>query len=273
MHSTWVRIERTYYRDHLHVDVQWHQFVDRWRQFQYRSLELSEGQGSRKKISEISKTADIKSSETPAHWIGDSWKRKLGNVRSTSVVILRMQRFCCARSIQPISPVSTVQSRIGVMKCLSRFLVNHFQAWRNPLRRWLSSEIKKLEPEGVNTLVQALGTNVRAAGDTLRDHQKKFENVSKEIKKCLRFVNQLDSWRKSLSDNTGCFSELDIFRYLTEVFCARRTRDSRFPGHSAPRTHRGEERFPGMTLAYALIQDKAKIKTKARVTELTIAPH
>ena len=45
----------------------------------------------------------------------------------------------------------------------------------------------------MNTLVQALGTNVQAAGDTLRDHQKKFENVSKEIRKCLRLVNQLDS--------------------------------------------------------------------------------
>ena len=65
---------RIRWSDHLHVDVQWHRFVERWRQFQYRSLELSEGQGSRKKISEISKTADIKSSETPAHWIGDSWK-------------------------------------------------------------------------------------------------------------------------------------------------------------------------------------------------------
>ena len=43
----------------------------------------------------------------------------------------------------------------------------------------------------------------------------------------------------------------------------------------ARRTHRGNERFPGFTLTYALIQvagkiaeetDKAKIKTKARVT-------
>merc|ERR1712054_329073 len=48
-------------------------------------------------------------------------------------------------------------------------------------------------------------------------------------------------------------------------------------GHSAPRTHRGKERFPGMTITYALIQmvekisettDKARIITKARATKL-----
>jgi hypothetical protein len=29
---------------------------------------------------------------------------------------------------------------------------------------------------------------------------------------------------------------------------------ARLGGHSAPRTHRGKERFPGMTITYALIQ-------------------
>jgi flavocytochrome c len=52
---------------------------------------------------------------------------------------------------------------------------------------------------------------------------------------------------------------------------------ARLGGHSAPRTHRGAERFPGMTITYALIQmvekiaertDKARIITKARVIEL-----
>ena len=41
---------------------------------------------------------------------------------------------------------------------------------------------RKLEPEEVNTLVQALETNVQAARDRLRDHQEKFENLTKEIK-------------------------------------------------------------------------------------------
>merc|ERR1711972_287301 len=52
---------------------------------------------------------------------------------------------------------------------------------------------------------------------------------------------------------------------------------ARLGGHSMPRTHRGKERFPGMTITYALIQsleniaersDKCKIVTKARVCEL-----
>merc|ERR1712048_751349 len=52
---------------------------------------------------------------------------------------------------------------------------------------------------------------------------------------------------------------------------------ARLGGHSMPRTHRGKERFPGMTITYALIQslekiaemsDKARIVTKARVCEL-----
>merc|ERR1712232_153460 len=52
---------------------------------------------------------------------------------------------------------------------------------------------------------------------------------------------------------------------------------ARLGGHSHPRTHRGKERFPGMTITYALIQmlekiaevtDRARIITKARVYEL-----
>ena len=52
---------------------------------------------------------------------------------------------------------------------------------------------------------------------------------------------------------------------------------ARLGGHSAPRTHRGKERLPGMTITYALIQmlekiaektDKARIITKARATKL-----
>merc|ERR1712054_399157 len=52
---------------------------------------------------------------------------------------------------------------------------------------------------------------------------------------------------------------------------------ARLGGHSQPRTHRGKERFPGMTITYALIQmlekvaettDKARIVTKAKVYKL-----
>jgi flavocytochrome c len=53
---------------------------------------------------------------------------------------------------------------------------------------------------------------------------------------------------------------------------------SRLGGHSFPRTHRGKERFPGMTITYALMEkleeiatkspETARILTKARVTKL-----
>lgn len=53
---------------------------------------------------------------------------------------------------------------------------------------------------------------------------------------------------------------------------------SRLGGHSFPRTHRGKEQFPGMTITYALMEgleelaekqpERAKIIKKARVTEL-----
>ena len=54
---------------------------------------------------------------------------------------------------------------------------------------------------------------------------------------------------------------------------------ARLGGDSAPRAHKGKERFPGMTTTCALIQmvekiaeksDKAKIITKARVNDLII---
>merc|ERR1712232_62806 len=54
---------------------------------------------------------------------------------------------------------------------------------------------------------------------------------------------------------------------------------ARLGGHSQPRTHRGKERFPGMTITYALIQmlekigektDRARIITKACVNKLIL---
>ena len=56
---------------------------------------------------------------------------------------------------------------------------------------------------------------------------------------------------------------------------------ARLGGHSAPRTHRGKERFPGMTITYALIQmlekvaektDRARIITKARAHKMLTNP-
>merc|ERR1711937_707352 len=54
---------------------------------------------------------------------------------------------------------------------------------------------------------------------------------------------------------------------------------ARLGGHSMPCTHRGAERFPGMTITYALMQtfekmgeqsDRAKIINKAKVTKLIV---
>eukprot|EP00933_Yihiella_yeosuensis_P061929 TRINITY_DN647_c0_g1_i1.p1 TRINITY_DN647_c0_g1~~TRINITY_DN647_c0_g1_i1.p1 ORF type:complete len:508 (-),score=154.36 TRINITY_DN647_c0_g1_i1:330-1853(-) len=56
---------------------------------------------------------------------------------------------------------------------------------------------------------------------------------------------------------------------------------ARLGGHSAPRTHRGKERFPGMTITYALMQmvekisersDLARIINKAKVKTLVKNP-
>jgi len=77
---------------------------------------------------------------------------------------------------------------------------------------------------------------------------------------------------KVLCGNSG--ADVD---WLVEKFNLDLSLVARLGGHSAPRTHRGKERFPGMTITYALIQmvekvaektDKARIITKARVTSL-----
>merc|ERR1712129_387751 len=77
---------------------------------------------------------------------------------------------------------------------------------------------------------------------------------------------------KVLCGNSG----IDV-DWLVDKFNLDLSLVARLGGHSAPRTHRGKERFPGMTITYALIQmvekiaeksDKARIITKARVTQL-----
>merc|ERR1719428_2163255 len=81
---------------------------------------------------------------------------------------------------------------------------------------------------------------------------------------------------KVLCENSGRDVE-----WLMDAFDLDLSLLARLGGHSAPRTHRGKERFPGMTITYALIQmvekiaettDKARIITKARATELLQGP-
>merc|ERR1719379_3241247 len=81
---------------------------------------------------------------------------------------------------------------------------------------------------------------------------------------------------KVLCENSGADVE-----WLMDAFNLDLSLVARLGGHSAPRTHRGAERFPGMTITYALIQmvekvaemtDKARIITKAKVTKLLQNP-
>jgi len=82
---------------------------------------------------------------------------------------------------------------------------------------------------------------------------------------------------KVLCGNSG--ADVD---WLVEKFDLDLSLVARLGGHSAPRTHRGKERFPGMTITYALIQmlekvaertDRARIVTKARAHTLIQNPN
>merc|ERR1719277_2598353 len=59
---------------------------------------------------------------------------------------------------------------------------------------------------------------------------------------------------KVLCGNSG--EDVD---WLVDKFGLDLSLVARLGGHSAPRTHRGKERFPGMTITYALIQMVEKI--------------
>ena len=66
--------------------------------------------------------------------------------------------------------------------------------------------------------------------------------------------------------------------WLTNRFDLDLSLLSRLGGHSQPRTHRGKEKFPGMTITYALMEalesiaekssERARILLKCRVTKL-----
>jgi flavocytochrome c len=78
---------------------------------------------------------------------------------------------------------------------------------------------------------------------------------------------------KVLCSNSG--ADVD---WLVDKFDLDLSLVARLGGHSQPRTHRGAERFPGMTITYALIQmlenvseknpHRARIVTKAHVNKL-----
>merc|ERR1712232_176027 len=74
-----------------------------------------------------------------------------------------------------------------------------------------------------------------------------------------------------------CINSAADVDWLIERFDLDLSLLARLGGHSQPRTHRGKERFPGMTITYALIQmlekiaektDRARIVTKAEVFDV-----
>ena len=104
---------------------------------------------------------------------------------------------------------------------------------------------------GANTRTQRMkgvfDSNEIFNADTLRGGAKKPEIV------------------KVLCDNSGPDVE-----WLMDKFDLDLSLVARLGGHSQPRTHRGAERFPGMTITYALIQMLEKVaehtnNTKARI--------
>merc|ERR1712054_189622 len=111
---------------------------------------------------------------------------------------------------------------------------------------------------GANTKTQ------RAQG--IKDSVEIFSND------CLKGGAKKPELVKVLATNSG--PDCD---WLMDVFGLDLSLVARLGGHSQPRTHRGKERFPGMTITYALIQmlekvsektDRARIVTKAEVFEL-----
>ena len=74
-----------------------------------------------------------------------------------------------------------------------------------------------------------------------------------------------------------CYESGPGVEWLIEKFDLDLSLVARLGGHSQERTHRGAERFPGMTITYALMQrcekiaetsDRARIINKARVFDL-----
>merc|ERR1712222_34771 len=76
-----------------------------------------------------------------------------------------------------------------------------------------------------------------------------------------------------------CFESGPGVDWLVDKFELDLSLIARMGGHSVPRCHRGKERFPGMTITYALMQafekmaeksERARIINKARVFELIV---
>merc|ERR1711920_442523 len=77
--------------------------------------------------------------------------------------------------------------------------------------------------------------------------------------------------------NVLCDESAPAVDWIIDKFGVDLSLVSRLGGHSMPRTHRGKERFPGMTITYGLMEkieeiaensDRARIRLKTTVTKL-----
>jgi hypothetical protein len=83
---------------------------------------------------------------------------------------------------------------------------------------------------------------------------------------------------KILLDRVLAIESGPAVEWLINAFGLDLSLVSRLGGHSQPRTHRGKERFPGMTITYGLMEkyedickadpSRARILVKSKVTEL-----
>merc|ERR1712050_153676 len=148
--------------------------------------------------------------------------------------------------------------------------------------KWLSAAHTVLE-HGINVLVidksAFFGGNSTKAtsginGALTRTQRKHKIQDSPEIFKedCMRG----GASRPELV-NVLCDESAPAVDWIVDKFGIDLSLVSRLGGHSMPRTHRGKERFPGMTITYGLMEkiediaensDKARIMLKTKVTKL-----
>jgi len=116
-------------------------------------------------------------------------------------------------------------------------------------------------------------SGINAAGTKTQAALKEKDDIELFLGDTLKGGAKKPELARVLCENSG--PDID---WLMDKFDLDLSLLARLGGHSARRTHRGKERFPGMTITYALIQmfetvaeytpRLASLETKARVTEL-----
>jgi len=130
---------------------------------------------------------------------------------------------------------------------------------------------------GGNSTKATSGFNAAYTKSQMRHHlQDSVESFRKDIYRSANLGKNENPYElgKLLADESD-----SSFEWLTQVFKVDLSLVSRLGGHSGDRTHRGKEKFPGMTITYALLDalekiedeskgERAKIITKAKVFDL-----